>query len=256
MRQVVLDTETTGLEVSAGHRVIEIGCVELLDRRLTGSRYHTYLRPDREIDPGAIQVHGISNEFLRDQPGFADIAEPFIDYIRDSELIIHNAPFDIGFLNRELELARGNTSRVEEVCTVLDTLALARHMHPGQRNTLDALCGRYQVDNTGRSVHGALLDAELLALVYLAMTGGQGSLFQDQESFQNRRQEVTVKRFDSQRPALKVIRASTAERLEHDKMLQKIDTIAKGGDFWQKTTPATETDAGAELVLGLGDDQG
>ncbi len=174
MRQIVLDTETTGLEPSQGHRIIEIGCVEMVNRRLTGRHYHQYLQPDREIDAGAAEVHGITGEFLRDKPRFADVVEELIDFVRGAELVIHNAPFDLGFLRHEFGLL--GRSWDEAACSVIDTLALARGRHPGQKNNLDALCRRYGVDNSDRSLHGALLDAEILADVYLAMTGGQGAL--------------------------------------------------------------------------------
>ena len=178
MRQIVLDTETTGLEPSEGHRIIEIGCLEMVERRITNRTFHVYLNPDREVEEGAIQVHGITNEFLADKPRFTDIADDFLDFIRDAELVIHNASFDVGFL--DAELARlGQPTRVDEHASVLDTLHLARELHPGQRVSLDALCKRYEVDNSGRELHGALLDAELLAEVYLAMTGGQVDLCLD-----------------------------------------------------------------------------
>jgi DNA polymerase-3 subunit epsilon len=176
MRQIVLDTETTGLEHSEGHRVIEIGAVELLDRRLTGNHFHQYLNPQRDIEDGALEVHGITLEFLQDKPVFAEIAEEFLSFIQGAELIIHNAPFDTGFLNMELGLAGMTTAAIEDCATVMDTLELARDLHPGQRNSLDALCKRYEVDNSSRKLHGALLDAEILADVYLAMTGGQSDL--------------------------------------------------------------------------------
>lgn len=178
MRQIVLDTETTGLEPSEGHRVIEIGCLEMNERRVSERQFHVYLNPDRDVEGGALEVHGITNEFLADKPRFADIADDFLDFIRDAELIIHNAPFDLGFLNAELARLEAST-RVEDHATILDTLVLARELHPGQRVSLDALCKRYEVDNSGRELHGALLDAELLAEVYLAMTGGQVDLCLD-----------------------------------------------------------------------------
>jgi len=181
MRQIVLDTETTGLEVSLGHRVIEIGCVELVNRRVTGNHWHHYFNPEREIDAGAYEVHGISNEFLQDKHRFADLATNFLDYVRGAELIIHNAAFDLGFLNHELGLLVTPPEPLEAVCGVLDTLLLARQKHPGQKNNLDALCKRYDIDNSQRSLHGALLDARILADVYLAMTGGQTSLGLDAE---------------------------------------------------------------------------
>lgn len=176
MRQVVLDTETTGLDWSQGHRIIEIGCVEILDRRISKSYFHTYINPSRAIDVGAQQVHGISAEFLADKPVFLKIADQFLSYLADAELIIHNAPFDLGFLNAEFEILDKNTSPIESKCSIFDTLTFAREKHPGQRNSLDALCKRYNVDNQNRVTHGALLDANLLAEVYLAMTGGQTAM--------------------------------------------------------------------------------
>lgn len=176
MRQVVLDTETTGLEPEQGHRIIEIGCVELISRRPTGNDLHLYLNPEREVDLGAVDVHGITLEQLADKPRFADAAGELLDYLEGAELIIHNAPFDVGFLNHELRRARARVVAIEEHCRIVDTLAEARRMHPGQRNSLDALCKRYEVDNSQRELHGALLDARLLADVYLAMTGGQTKL--------------------------------------------------------------------------------
>lgn len=177
MRYVVLDTETTGMPVSEGHRIIEIGCVELQGRRPTGRTFHYYLQPDREVDPGAVAVHGITDEFLQDKPRFAEIADEFFEFIAGAELIIHNAPFDIGFIEEEFAKT-GNKDRADlsKHCSVLDTLVMARDRHPGQRNTLDALCVRYHIDNSSRTLHGALLDAEILADVYLAMTGGQTDL--------------------------------------------------------------------------------
>ena len=176
MRQIVLDTETTGLETSQDHRIIEIGCIELIDRRITDNSWHHYINPDREIDAGAFEVHGISNETLQDKPRFGEIAQDFIDYISGAELVIHNAPFDVGFLNHELSKIDGDSRAIEEFCTVLDTLVMARQKHPGQKNNLDALCRRYEIDNSQRSLHGALLDARILADVYLVMTGGQTAL--------------------------------------------------------------------------------
>lgn len=181
MRQIVLDTETTGLEVNLGHRIIEIGCVELVNRRVTGNHWHYYFNPEREIDAGAYEVHGISNEFLKDKHRFADLADEFHEYVRGAELIIHNAAFDLGFLNHELGMLAAPLERLEDSCGVLDTLMLARQKHPGQKNNLDALCKRYDIDNSQRSLHGALLDARILADVYLAMTGGQTSLGLDVE---------------------------------------------------------------------------
>ena len=176
MRHVILDTETTGLEPSEGHRIIEIGCLELVHRRPSGRRFHRYLNPDRPVDAGAVEVHGLDDRFLADKPRFHEVVDEFLDFIRGAELVIHNAPFDVGFLNAELARLGPQWGAVEDYAGVTDTLAQARTLHPGQRNSLDALCKRYQVDNSGRELHGALLDAELLAEVYLAMTGGQGSL--------------------------------------------------------------------------------
>lgn len=180
-RQVVLDTETTGIGPEHGHRVIEIGCVELIDRKVTGKHYHVYINPQREVDEGAFRVHGISTEFLQDKPLFEDIVSEFLQFIGGAELIIHNAAFDVGFLNSELSHVKWR-KKLEDYCDVLDTLILAREKHPGQRNSLDALCKRYDIDNSNRQLHGALLDAEILAFVYLAMTGGQSSLFTEVES--------------------------------------------------------------------------
>ncbi len=176
MRQIVLDTETTGLEPEQDHRIIEIGCVELVNRRPTGKTFHQYLNPDREIDKAAEDVHGLSNAFLADKPRFGDVVEEFLEFVLDAELVIHNAEFDLGFLDAELGLLTPPGPGLRTVCRVLDTLMLARRMHPGQRVSLDALCKRYEVDNSGRDLHGALLDAQLLAEVYLAMTGGQAEL--------------------------------------------------------------------------------
>lgn len=175
-RQIILDTETTGLEPREGHRIIEIGCVEMVSRRLTGHNFHFYLQPDREIDAEAIKVHGITNESLVDKPRFKEVAADLIAYLNGAELIIHNAPFDIGFLNHELGLLPESYQAITDYCSVVDTLVMARQMYPGQRNSLDALCKRYEIDNGHRTLHGALLDAEILADVYLAMTGGQVSL--------------------------------------------------------------------------------
>ena len=208
MRQIVLDTETTGLDPAQGHRVIEIGCLEILNRRVSGATYHVYLNPEREIDAGAIQVHGLTNEFLADKPRFADAAAEFLEFVRDAELVIHNAPFDVGFLNAEL--ARLGGEPVTRHCGVVDTLKLAKEMHPGQKNNLDALCKRYAVDNSGRAYHGALLDAQLLAEVYLAMTRGQETLGIEVAA-PARGAGVAVAR----RGPLRGIRAGEAEREAH-----------------------------------------
>ncbi|MGM0553116.1 MAG: DNA polymerase III subunit epsilon [Pseudomonadota bacterium] len=234
MRQVVLDTETTGLEPSEGHRVIEIGCLELENRRPTGRRLHQYLQPDREIDSGAVQVHGITSEFLADKPRFADVAGEFVDFVRGAELVIHNAPFDVGFLNHELRLLgeAAPVASVEEICSVLDSLMLARRMHPGSRNSLDALCKRYEVDASGRTLHGALLDAELLADVYLAMTGGQVALTLDSEAEGDAGVAVPVR---ARRPgaALPVIEPTEEEQAAHEALLQTLDAAAGGACVWR-----------------------
>jgi DNA polymerase-3 subunit epsilon len=231
MRQIVLDTETTGLEPEEGHRIIEIGCVELENRRLTGNTFHHYLQPDREIDAGAVEVHGITNEMLADKPRFADIAADFVEFVRGAELVIHNAPFDVGFLNHELRM-HGQFGPVDELCGVLDTLKLARDMHPGQKNSLDALCKRYDIDNTHRELHGALLDAEILADVYLAMTGGQTSLSLGGATSPGAVVEEVVRRLGSDRPPLRVIRATEIELEAHRARLEAIDKAAGGNCLW------------------------
>ena len=180
MRQIMLDTETTGLKPSSGHRLIEIGCMELVNRRFTGNNFHYYLNPERKVDQGAYNVHGISDEFLKDKPLFSEIVDDFIAYIRDAELIIHNAPFDLGFIEHEFKMHGASVKKVRSICKVIDTLPMARQLHPGQKNNLDALSKRYDINNFNRDLHGALLDAEILGHVYLAMTGGQSSLFDDE----------------------------------------------------------------------------
>lgn len=234
MRQVVLDTETTGLEVSKGHRVIEIGCVELINRRRTNETFHQYVRPDRDIDEAAEEVHGISAEMLADKPRFPDVAEAFIDFVTGAELIIHNADFDVGFLDNEFRLAGLNSTRIDSVCTVIDTLHMAREIHPGQRNSLDALCKRYSVDNSGRNYHGALLDAQLLADVYLAMTGGQGALSFEREASRLDSQQGVVAAIDRSGLDLVVLRATEADLEAHDRIINQIDQSADGGAVWRK----------------------
>lgn len=227
MRQIVLDTETTGIGVELGHRIIEIGCIELVDRTLTGKHFHTYLNPQREVDAGAFRVHGISTEFLKDKPLFKDIADEFIEFVRGAELIIHNAPFDVGFLNAELMRAKRSTP-ITESCSVCDTLVLAKEKHPGQRNNLDALCKRYSVDNSNRTFHGALLDAEILAFVYLAMTGGQANLFEDPEqATQSVSASIAVSL--PLEGASVVIEASTEELQRHNEFIEFL--IKKSGQF-------------------------
>ena len=226
MRQIVLDTETTGLDPAQGHKVIEIGCVELLGRKLTGRHYHQYIKPEREIDAGAFAVHGISNAMLEDKPIFARIADDFLAFIGDAELIIHNAAFDIGFLDYELNKLRPGFAGIGNRCSVIDTLLLARAKHPGQKNNLDALCKRYGVDNSQRDLHGALLDAEILADVYLLMTGGQTalSLGGSQAKEKGGDNIEVVRPISTSRPALKVLNATQSELLVHE---QKLDAIAK-----------------------------
>ena len=233
MRQVVLDTETTGLEVQLDHRVIEIGCVEILNRRVTGRHFHRYLNPERDIDEGAVQVHGLTRERLAKEPTFSHVHVEFLEFIRDAELIIHNAPFDVAFLNAEL--ARIAFSRsVSDLCRVLDTLALARQMHPGQRNSLDALCKRYSVDNSHREYHGALLDARILAEVYLAMTGGQGSLTLSAESdtIRSRARQAAPMRAATDARIL-VIQATEEETAAHEQILALLDKASSGKTVWR-----------------------
>lgn len=232
MRQIVLDTETTGLEPAQGHRIIEIGCVEIVNRRVTARRYHQYLNPQREIDAGAVEVHGITAADLREKPLFGEIAVDFIEFVRGAELIIHNAAFDVGFLDAELALLGPAWGRTEDYCTVFDSLRLARETHPGQRNSLDALCRRYDIDNAHRELHGALLDAELLAEVYLAMTGGQGMLELAAEAApatpgtQTRQAAARARRF-------KVVRPSAAERAAHADTLARVGEASGGKCVWE-----------------------
>ena len=233
MRQVILDTETTGLELKLGHRVIEIGCVELVNRRRTARTLHHYLQPDRDIDPGAQEVHGISIDMLQDKPRFSEIAKDFLAFIAGAELVIHNADFDVGFLNAELRRTGRLPATVTEVCPVIDTLALARRLHPGQRNSLDALCKRYSIDNSGREYHGALLDAHLLADVYLAMTGGQATLFMDRNSGEAGGQASAPRQIDRSGLTLRVVQATAEELLEHEKHLQMIDKASQGKTLWR-----------------------
>ena len=232
MRQIILDTETTGLDPLQGHRIIEIGCVELEDRKPTGNHYQCHLNPEREVDIAAMEVHGISNEFLADKPAFAQVEAEFIDFVRGAELLIHNAPFDIGFLNNELRLSNAGNGPMEDLCQVLDTLVLARAKHPGQRNSLDALCKRYDVDNTQRELHGALLDAEILADVYLMMTSGQSSLSLQDESEEVLKRRRRARKFDPQRTPLRVIVAGTDELRTHQDRLQEIEKSSEQGCLW------------------------
>lgn len=233
MRQVVVDTETTGLEPREGHRIIEIGCVELIDRRHTSEHFHHYIRPDRDIDEGALQVHGITLDFLADKPSFAEVADDLMEFLRGAELIIHNAPFDLGFLNHELALAGSRFRRVEACCRIVDTLALARELHPGQKNSLDALCRRYEVDNSQRELHGALLDAQILADVYLAMTGGQATLDLAARPKDNK-PVPTASAPGAVNRRLKVIPASDREAAAHERMLDAIEAGRGGACVWRR----------------------
>jgi DNA polymerase-3 subunit epsilon len=238
MRQIVLDTETTGLSPENGDRIIEIGCVELINRKLTGNNLHQYINPERDSDPEALKVHGISNEFLRDKPKFAAIAAELLDYLRGAELIIHNAPFDIGFLNKELE--RLNLGRMDaHVSGVLDTLVMAKELFPGKRNSLDALCSRLEVDNSDRTLHGALLDAELLADVYINMTRGQNALGIDDHAAADEAQTpgLAITVADLSTYQLPVLQANDAERAAHDAVLADLDKASKGKTLWRKHEP-------------------
>jgi DNA polymerase-3 subunit epsilon len=238
VRQVVLDTETTGLEVELQHRVIEIGCVELVNRRLTGRVLHRYLNPERDIDAGAQEVHGITRAQLQNEPKFADIAPEFLEFIADAELVIHNAPFDVAFLNAELKRLALPHRPIGERCRVLDTLALARQRHPGQRNNLDALCKRYSIDNSHREFHGALLDARILAEVYLAMTGGQAMLTlgsgSDGAAEVARAAEAVLRRRGAAR-RLHVVLATDAELAAHEHALALLDKASGGKTVWPRS---------------------
>ncbi|CAN5460635.1 DNA polymerase III subunit epsilon [soil metagenome] len=233
MRQIVLDTETTGLEHAAGHRVIEVACVELIDRQATGKSFHSYLNPQREIDERAQQVHGITLDFLADKPYFQDIAAQLLHFIRDAELIIHNAPFDIGFINQELKRASKHYGQINDYCRIFDTLVFAKKLYPGQKNNLDALCKRYQVDNSQRDLHGALLDAQILTEVYLAMTGGQTSLFTDEKtSLQINASQSTESLVQRRKAQLPILSANETELLAHQ---ARIAAIAQqsGVNLWE-----------------------
>jgi DNA polymerase III subunit epsilon len=232
MRQIVLDTETTGLDPQQGHRVIEIGCVEIQNRKLTGRHFHYYLNPDRDIDEAAIEVHGLTVDFLSDKPRFHQIEQEFLDFVTGAELVIHNAPFDVGFLNAELAQTSSGMQAVDSICSILDTLLLAREKHPGQRNSLDALCKRYGVDNTQRQLHGALLDAEILADVYLIMTSGQSSLLLKEEHADDNNNLPQLRTLDCDRPALTIIKASTEESELHRQRLQDISEGSQQGCLW------------------------
>lgn len=233
MRQVVLDTETTGIDPKQGHKIIEIGCVEMVDRKFTNNHFHVYINPDRKVEAEAFRVHGISDEFLSDKPRFHEIAQPFFEFIKGAELLIHNAPFDVGFIDHEFALI-DQTLKVADICTVFDTLAFARKKHPGQKNNLDALCRRYGIDNSHRELHGALLDSEILADVYLLMTGGQTSLGLNSEDGDGLSNDasISIQKLAAGRPKLNVISASTAELESHNERLEMIEQSA-GKVLWK-----------------------
>ena len=231
MRQIVLDTETTGLSAETGDRIIELGCVELLNRKLTGNNLHFYFNPDRDSHEDALRVHGISNEFLKDKPRFKECVQEILAYLQDAELIIHNAPFDMGFLNKELELL-GRPPLNSVVSGVIDSLAMAKEMFPGKRNSLDALCDRLEVDNSGRTLHGALLDAELLADVYINMTRGQEALIMDTAETPSGTR--TVDRVDLSRFELPVLAASEHELGAHEEVLAQMDKASGGKTVWRQ----------------------
>jgi len=233
LRQIVLDTETTGLETTEGHRIIEIGAVELIDRRVTGNYYHCYINPEREVDQGALEVHGITNEFLANKPTFAEEVDRFLAFIKGAELVIHNANFDVGFINHELSMLRDYGCLEDYVTGIVDTLAVARKKHPGQRNSLDALCRRYGIDNSARQLHGALLDAEILADVYLAMTSGQSSLMLASEEGDGHASEG-IRRLPADRPRLKVTLPSEAEAAAHAEYLVMLDKASGEKTLWRR----------------------
>ncbi len=245
-RQIVLDTETTGLEPQQGHRIIEIGAIELVHRRVTGNRYHRYINPERAIEEGAEEVHGITNDSLADKPAYRDVAAPFLEFVRGAELIIHNAPFDVAFLNAELAWLGPEWGQIEEYCSVHDSLVQARELHPGQRNSLDALCKRYEIDNSGRDLHGALLDAELLAEVYLAMTGGQTALgLQVNAGGDGTRAGASqARRRDARIP---VLRATEDETAAHEARLAEIADASGGACLW-----SVEGESAEEVPAGSG----
>ncbi len=233
MRQIVLDTETTGLEAAEGHNIIEIGCVELIGRKLTGRTYHVYVKPDHAIDQEAIAIHGITNEFLADKPRFSAVMDEFLDFIRGAELIIHNAAFDVGFINAELERNR-RPERVAELCRVIDSLLLARQKHPGQKNNLDALCKRYGIDNSHRELHGALLDSEILADVYLGLTGGQLKLDTGDDGSDGGNGERDIRRVEDGRYQLRVLKASDDELQAHQAFVALLSKKSGAPCLWEE----------------------
>jgi DNA polymerase-3 subunit epsilon len=231
MRQIVLDTETTGIDPASGHRIIEIGCVEMMERQPTGRNYHVYINPEREVEAEAITIHGITNEFLVDKPKFAEVADEFFEFIKGAELVIHNAAFDIGFMDAEFRRIKP-VRKTADFCGVVDSLAIARAKHPGQKNNLNALCKRYGVDNSNRELHGALLDAEILADVYLLLTGGQTALSLDADS-ENGGGPRGIRRLGSDRPALAVVKPTAAENTAHQAFMSALEKKA-GGTVWSK----------------------
>lgn len=238
-RQIVLDTETTGLSTAEGHRIIEIGCVEMINRRFTQKHYHQYINPEREVEAGALEVHGITDEFLSDKPLFSDVVDDFLAFIEGAELIIHNAPFDLGFLDYELGLLENGFATISSRCEIIDSLVMAREMHPGQKNNLDALCKRYQINNSQRDLHGALLDAEILADVYLAMTGGQADLlFANDSATQDVESSIDILKVEN-RPPLRVIKPLAAELSLHEAQCDALDK-AVGGECLFRQLGATE----------------
>jgi DNA polymerase III subunit epsilon len=251
MRQVVLDTETTGLEPQLGHRIIEIGCVELVNRRITGRKFHRYLNPERDIEEGALAVHGITRADLEREPRFAEVAEELLEFISGAELVIHNAAFDVAFLDAELARVAGERRAVAKLCRVLDSLALAREMHPGQRNSLDALCKRYSVDNSRRELHGALLDAQILAEVYLAMTGGQVTLALDEGLLAAHVAEGSaVRALVRPQVPLRVVQASEDEIRAHESFLEIIAKASSGKCVWRAFEALIPTEQAASVAAG------
>ena len=235
MRQVVLDTETTGLETEEGHRILEVGCVEIIDRRITRRHFHQYINPDRDIDDGALEVHGITREFLADKPRFVSIWSDFLEFVKGAELIIHNAAFDVAFINYEMSLMNDNAGVITDHCAIVDSLLIAREKYPGQKNSLDALCKRFSVDNSQRTLHGALLDAEILADVYLLLTGGQVDLVLDSVQGENPGQDSHgLNRLSTDRPPLKVIKASDQELALHNRKLDEIEQQSGQQSMWRK----------------------
>ena len=237
MRQIVLDTETTGIEISQGNRILEIGCVEMISRRVTGNNFHVYINPQRASEEGALQVHGITEEFLADKPLFNEIVDEFIQFIDGAQLVIHNAPFDIGFLNHEFNLLNAGKGKVEDYCTVLDTLEMAKKKFPGQKNNLDALCRRYEIDNSKRTLHGALLDSEILADVYLAMTGGQVSLSLSADGAEESEDGVHIEKYTQVSRAgleFKKVYATNEENEQHKQYLDLLGKKCGGEAVWRR----------------------